>query len=122
MPSADGTPQLKALPPLPPLVQRTVDRLIRAFAPEKVVVFGSFAKGTTHSGSDVDVLVIANLAGHPAAHQRKARQLAADAFPPIDIVLATPAEVAEAGTAKSPFLLSVLETGRTIYTAPGHRD
>jgi predicted nucleotidyltransferase len=119
MPSADGVRQPKALPPLPPLVQRTVDRLIRAFAPEKVVVFGSFAKGTAHSGSDVDVLVIANLAGHPAAHQRKARQLAADAFPPIDVVLATPEEVADAADARSPFLLSILGTGITVYERRG---
>jgi predicted nucleotidyltransferase len=112
MPSVDAAPRL---PPLPPLVQRTVERLIRAFAPEKIVVFGSFAKGTTHGGSDVDLLVIANLPGHPAAHQRRARQLAADSFPPIDVVLATPEEIEEAPTARSPFLLSILGTGVIVY-------
>ncbi len=112
--------RVEGLPTIPPLVQRTVDRLVRVFAPERVVLFGSYAKGTTHSGSDVDLLVIANIMGDPAVHLRQAHQLAVDSFPAIDIVLATPDEVAEAATAKSPFLLSVLETGRTIYTAPGH--
>ena len=111
-----------AVPEVPALVQRRSIASFRVFAPERVVLFGSYAKGTTHCGSDVDLLVIANIVGNPAVHQRHAQQLAADCFPAIDIVLATPAEVAEAGTAKSPFLLSVLETGRTIYTAPGHRD
>jgi len=106
-----------AAPELPPLVQRTVDRLIRIFAPERIVLFGSYAKGTTHSSSDIDLLVIANIVGNHAAHQRRADQLAVDCFPPIDIVLATPAEVAEAATARSPFLLSVMGYGITIYTS-----
>ncbi len=101
--------------PLPPLVDRTLQRLIRAFAPEKILLFGSWAKGTRHVGSDVDLLIIADLPGSPVVHARRARQLAADSFPPIDIVFATTEEVASAATAKSPFLLSILGTGITIY-------
>ncbi len=103
---------------LPPLVQRTLERLIRSFSPERVMLFGSYAKGTVHRGSDVDLLVIANLQGNPAFHQRRARQLAADCFPPVDVVFATPADVAGAATAKSPFLLSILGVGITLYTRP----
>ncbi len=103
---------------LPPLVQRTVDRLIRAFAPERVVLFGSYAKDNVTISSDVDLLVIARLEGNFAFHQRRARQLASDCFPPVDIVLATPEEIAEAPTAKSPFLQSILGSGITVYTRP----
>ena len=103
---------------LPPLVQRTLARLIRAFAPERVVLFGSHAKGTVQDKSDVDLLVIANVEGDPAIHRRRAKQLAADCFPPVDVVIATPSEVAEAANAKSPFLLSILSSGKTIYTRP----
>jgi uncharacterized protein len=100
---------------LPPLVQRTLQRLIRAFVPEQIMLFGSYAKGTTHAGSDVDLLIVADLAGSPAIHNRRARQLAADCFPRIDVVFATPQEVVSAETAKSPFLLSILGTGVVIY-------
>jgi predicted nucleotidyltransferase len=102
-------------PQLPPLVDRTLQRLIRAFAPEKILLFGSWAKGTRHVGSDIDLLIIADLPGNPMAHARRARQLAADSFPRIDIVFATPKEVASAVTAKSPFLLSILGTGIVVY-------
>lgn len=105
-------------PDLPPLVQRTLRRLIRAFSPERIVLFGSYAKGTVHDRSDVDLLVIANLEGNPAFHQRRARQQAADCFPPIDVVFATPADVTGAASAKSPFLLTILRSGITIYTRP----
>jgi predicted nucleotidyltransferase len=108
--------QAKILPDLPPLVQRTVQRLIRAFAPERIMLFGSYAKGTVHSGSDVDLLVVANLEGNAAFHQRRARQLAADCFPRVDVVFATPEEVTGAASAKSPFLLSILGKGITLYT------
>jgi predicted nucleotidyltransferase len=103
---------------LPPLVQRSLARLIRAFAPERVMLFGSQAKGTAQITSDVDLLVIAQIDGHPAQHQRRARQLISDCFPPIDVVLATPAEVADAANARSPFLLSILGSGVTVYTRP----
>ena len=101
---------------LPPLVERTIERVIRAFAPERIVLFGSYAKGTVHSGSDVDLLVIASLGGNPDLHRRRARQLSADSFPPADIVFASPNEVAEAAAAKSAFLLSILGRGITIYS------
>lgn len=100
---------------LPPLVERTVQRLIRAFAPEQIVLFGSYAKGSSHIGSDVDLLIIADLPGNPAIHTRRARQLAADSFPRIDIVFATREEVLSAHTAKSPFLASILSSGVAIY-------
>ena len=100
---------------LPPLVERTVQRFIRAFAPDQIVLFGSYAKGTTHIGSDVDLLIVANLPGNPTMHTRRARQLAADCFPRIDIVFATPEEVASAQTAKSPFLASILGRGIVVY-------
>ena len=110
--------QAKKPPDLPPLVQRILQRLIRAFAPERIVLFGSYAKGTVHGGSDLDLLVIANLDGNRDVHQRRARQLAADCFPHVDVVFATPAEVAEAATAKSPFLLSILGSGIAVYSRP----
>jgi predicted nucleotidyltransferase len=109
-------------PVLPPLAQRTVQRLIRAFAPEQIVLFGSHAKGTTHPGSDVDLLVITHVGGDVTAYQQRARQLAADAFPPLDFVFATPEEVAGAASAPNKFLQSVLETGIVIYRhEPGRR-
>jgi predicted nucleotidyltransferase len=105
-------------PELPPLVERTLARLIRAFAPERVVLFGSYAKGTANGESDVDLLVIANIQGSIAHYQRLARQLAADCFPRIDVVVATPTEVANAADARSPFLASILTHSVTLYTRP----
>jgi predicted nucleotidyltransferase len=104
--------------PTPPavLLRGTLDRLIRAFAPERIVLFGSYAKGTARPGSDVDLLVVAEIEGDPIAHSRRAHQLVASSFPPVDIVLCTPEDVSEAASAKSPFLFSVLGSGITVYS------
>ena len=100
---------------LPPLVERTIQRLIRAFAPEQIMLFGSYAKGAARSGSDIDLLVVADLPGNSMVHKRRARQLSGDCFPRVDVVFATPEEVASAQSLRSPFLLSILGGAVVIY-------
>lgn len=101
-----------------PLNSRILGRLVRAFAPERIILFGSYAKGSAHLGSDIDLLIVADLQGDPVAHLRRARQLVSDSFPPVDINLCTPEELDSAERASSPFLLSILGKGLTVYTRP----
>lgn len=115
MTQADSAPQIAA-PVLPPLVERTLARLIRAFAPERIVLFGSHAKGMAKDTSDVDLLVIAQVDGNPAFHLRRAKQLVSDCFPRVDVIIATPEEIADAAHARTPFLASILGSGITLYT------
>ena len=103
---------------LPPLVARAVPRLARAFAPERIVLFGSYAKGNVRVRSDVDLLIVTSIDGTQALSQRRARQLTADCFPRVDVAFATPEEVAQADAAKSPFLASILTVGITLYRRP----
>lgn len=82
------------------------------------MLFGSYAKGSTQENSDVDLLVIAEIQGNPVHSMRRARQLTADCFPAVDVVIATPSDVAAAEVVKSPFLLSILGSGITLYARP----
>jgi predicted nucleotidyltransferase len=101
---------------IPPFLLRPLARLVRAFAPTQVVLFGSYAKDDAEPGSDVDLLVVTELDGDRTVPLRRARQLVAASFPPIDVVLCTPEEVESAATAASPFLASVLESGVILYS------
>lgn len=103
---------------MPAMLRRLVVRYIHAFAPESIVLFGSHAKGTNRPDSDLDLLVVADVEGDPGLHQRRARQLAADCFPPVDVVFATPEEVNAEAIARSPFLLSIRERGLVVFTRP----
>lgn len=96
-----------------------VQRLTRALAPTRIVLFGSYAKGTEQPGSDVDLLVVTDAAAEPASATRRARQLVAASFPPIDVVLCTPEDAERADRAASPFLQSILESGITVYARSG---
>ena len=44
--------------PDPALVGRAVDAIVRACRPQRIVVFGSFARGDTHELSDLDLIVV----------------------------------------------------------------
>jgi predicted nucleotidyltransferase len=101
---------------VPPLLGRVVQRYIRAFAPERIVLFGSWAKGTNHLRSDVDLLVVAEMEGDPAIYLSRAKQLAADCFPPLDIVFVSPDEMEPPELDRNPFLLSVLRSGIVLYS------
>ena len=79
-------------------------------------MFGSYAKGTNHTGSDVDLLIIADVGENTDASIRRAHQLAADCYPPVDVVFATPAEVADTLQTQDYFLESILATGVTVYS------
>jgi predicted nucleotidyltransferase len=100
---------------LPASLRRVIDRYVRAFAPERIVVFGSYAKGSNRAGSDVDLLIVANVGDDTTWPARRARHLAADSYPPVDVVFASPEDVVNATPSGDPFLISILEVGVTVY-------
>jgi len=100
---------------LPHSIRRVVDRYVRAFAPERIVLFGSYAKGTNRPESDMDVLIITGFDGDKAMFLRRARQLAMGCFPPVDVIFATTGEVEQLTVNGNPFLTSILGTGITLY-------
>ena len=100
---------------LPLSIQSLVNRYILAFAPERIMVFGSFAKGTNHTGSDIDLLIVTNIMGENSRYLRKARQLALNCFPKVDVIFATPEDIEKATEMKNPFLLSIIGSGISIY-------
>ena len=96
-------------------LQRVIARYARTFAPARIILFGSHAKGSHGPESDVDLLVVTHTAVEGFEFLRHARQLARDCFPPIDIVFASTEEVEQATVASNPFLASILATGITVY-------
>ena len=67
-----------------------VRRIVQQFQPEKVILFGSHARGQAHADSDVDLLVIMPVSG---SKREKAIEVAVALhdFPvPKDIIVSTP--------------------------------
>jgi uncharacterized protein len=47
---------------LPAVVKRTIDCIARGYAPEQIWLYGSFARGDFHQGSDLDLVIIKEVA------------------------------------------------------------
>jgi predicted nucleotidyltransferase len=102
-------------PFIPKSLQRIVNRYADAFAPESIVLFGSYAKGTNKAGSDMDLLVVTKTDTDFTSYLRRAHQLAADCFPRVDVVFVSSEEVKKATLASNAFLISALDCGIVLY-------
>ena len=57
MTSSRNTLKKRVLPKDEP-IRRMVDRIVRRFAPDKIILFGSYARGDAGPDSDVDLLIV----------------------------------------------------------------
>lgn len=100
-------------------VQRKIDimvrRIVKRFGPDRIILFGSHARGKAGPDSDVDLLVIMPVRG---SKRNKAIEIAValdDIRIPKDIVVTTPDEFAWrkeiAGTIERP----AAQEGKVVY-------
>ena len=73
-------------------LRRMVKRIVRRFAPEKVILFGSHARGDAGPDSDVDLLVVMAVDGNKRDAQLQIRAALRDVRTPKDIIVSTPDE------------------------------
>jgi len=93
---------------------RIVERLVRQYHPEKIVLFGSLAKGEGSSESDVDLLVIKRT-GERRVNRRVEALRGLSRKVPLDVIILTPEEVEFLRKEGSPFIREVLSTGKVLY-------
>lgn len=99
----------------PAVLQEIIKRIVDAVDPEKIILFGSYAYGTPHPDSDVDILVI--LTTDLPRHKRPAviHRALAGLLIPKDILVYTPAEVDEWKGVPQAFVTRVLRQGVVVY-------
>ena len=69
-----------------------VRRIVAEFDPDKIILFGSYARGEARPGSDVDPLVVMPVKGSKRAKQLEIRAAVHDVGVPKDIVVSRPEE------------------------------
>lgn len=100
------------------IVAEMVTRIRDAIRPNKIILFGSRARGDAQFGSDFDLLIIA-----PSTLPRWQRtpslyRLLAGLGVPKDIVWWTPEEVEEWRGVRSHFINTALREGKVLYEKP----
>lgn len=89
---------------------------IKPLNPEKIILFGSFAKGEEKPESDIDILIIKQTKKKPADRIGEVLPLIWGHIPHIEPQVFTPEEFSQA-IAENRFFITqeVLKYGKTIY-------
>lgn len=74
------------------LIDGIKKRLVDAFAPDKIILFGSQARGTADARSDVDILVVCSFAGKRRHLMLEMDRTLGDLDYAFDILILTPEE------------------------------
>jgi HEPN domain-containing protein/predicted nucleotidyltransferase len=92
-----------------------LQRLVGAYRPERVLLFGSQATGGASDDSDIDLLIVKATGGSPRERRAEVERLLADRALPLDICVYTPSELLHLYRLGSPFIQEVLETAKVVY-------
>lgn len=96
-------------------IEAIVRRIVAQICPEKVIVFGSYAKGTATIRSDLDLFIIQNTELPMALRAAQVKPWIAHSLIPIDVHIYTREEVEAYQQEEFSFVKSVLKTGRVVY-------
>ncbi len=101
--------------PDPAILADIVKRVVEAANPEKIVLFGSAARGEMGPNSDVDLLVIKGGKFNYWRVYDTIREHLRDATMPIDVVLVTPEDVERYRHSHCLVICPALREGKLIY-------
>jgi len=102
----------------PQLVERIddcVQNLVKAFNPEKVILFGSFARGEMRERGTLDLIIITETEERFFDRIKKALEACKGGFPSIEPIVYTPEEFDLLLSQGEGFLEDALEEGIVLY-------
>ena len=108
-------PSLASPPVTQELLAVVVQRILSVGCPQKIVIFGSRAKGTARPDSDLDLLIIEDYDLPRYARSARYRRVLCGLFPAKDIVVWTPQEVGEWQAVPHAFISTVTAEGKVLY-------
>jgi len=95
-------------------VRQVIRRIIVEYAPERIILYGSRARGDYHRHSDIDILIIKDTP-EPFLRRLDAVLDLCDGTEAIEPRVYTPAEIARMQSEGNDFIRSVLAEGVVIY-------
>lgn len=92
------------------------DIIVEKLAPERIILFGSYADGTARDDSDLDIFVVMDTRlSRPRRAAMVRRHLYGKVDANKDIIVMTPREVAEWRDVPHSFVHTILTRGRVIH-------
>ena len=106
---------------LPPQVAKVADeitrRILATVQPQRVLLFGSGARGELSQDSDLDILVIMREEVHRRQLAQKIYRNLRGLGTPVDIIVVTEADVKNYGDKPGMILRPALKEGQVLYDA-----
>jgi uncharacterized protein len=111
---------------LNPVVERRLAQMVRRivvrFDPEKVILFGSYARGTAGPDSDIDLLVVMPAIASKRKMMVEMLTVLDSVQFPKDVVVATPTEMRQQKHVAGTIIRAAFEEGRVVYDKHSKRN
>jgi predicted nucleotidyltransferase len=102
------------------VIRRYARAIAERFDPDKIILFGSYAYGTPHEDSDVDLLVVMPTWNQ---HSQAVQIRMALAAPfPMDLIVRTPQEMAWRLEERELFTTEITSKGKILHPPGGRRS
>ena len=100
------------------LLQNIVQRIAAGVQPQKIILFGSWARGDRGPHSDIDILVIQESSQPRPQRYAQVRRLFWGMGLPMDILVYTPEEFARYQAVPGSFTNTISHEGKVLYARP----
>jgi predicted nucleotidyltransferase len=97
------------------VLDKMVKRIIEQFEPEKIILFGSFAKGVFGADSDLDILVVMDVHGSVRGITNQIDIALADRVLPLDLVVVTPSQFEREQLIPGTIVREAVRGGKILY-------
>ena len=101
------------------VLREIVKRIVEAEHPERIVLFGSRARGTARPDSDFDLLVIKRSTQPRYRRSAHLYTILADLPVEVEIMVYTPDETAEWKAVPEAFVTTAIREGKVLYERQG---
>jgi predicted nucleotidyltransferase len=99
------------------MIQDMVQKIVADYAPQKIILFGSYAYGKPDENSDIDLLIVKDTNKRPIERWMEVKRLLRNPSRTVSVspLVYTPQELEERLAIKDFFIQGVLERGEILY-------
>lgn len=99
------------------MLQEMLKRLLGQYAPQKVILFGSYAYGDPHSDSDIDLLIVKETSERFIDRWVTVQRILTGTHPsvPVETLVLTPEEIESRLAAGDQFIEEILAEGVVLH-------
>ena len=96
-------------------IETMVQRIADGFDPEKIIIFGSYARGEIDRDSDLDLLIVMNVEGSLRQKANEIDLMLADRTLPLDLIVVTPEQFARQKDVIGTIVREAVKDGKVVY-------